>query len=63
MMWFSKETAVNLYRVLANENEFAYAVATEVEAGRLTRKDAERTILMYYDNHIKLMNDLSHGRP
>ena len=61
-MSLRRDTSRNLLQVFNNEKQFIDAVRVEIEAERISLKDAEKTIIRYYQKNPNLMMDLLHWR-
>lgn len=53
-MSLRRDTARNLKRAFNNEKAFVDAVAQELEAGRIKRKDAEKLIIHWHRSKEKV---------
>lgn len=54
VMALRRDTARNLKRAIASERAFVDAVATELEAKRIKRKDAEKLIVNWFQNRHRV---------
>jgi hypothetical protein len=60
-MALRRDTARNLHRAFRDERAFVDAVATELAAGRLKRKEAEKLIVNWFQDRSRVENMIVHA--